>query len=218
MAKKKSTSKKRVKRSAEEIARDKRNARRRELYAEKREAARVAQEKREAKNARRRAAYAEKTREKRERREERARREKRQYEIVGDVPTIVVSVFAVKGRHNIDMTATKIRVNAEVKRALGRGVVETPKTQWATNFDFRAPLTHVSLARKLAKLREVDLDGGRVHIGAVASDGTYLPLSYAFDSMTETSAMAVDEVLKHLLWYAPVEATRMERVDFGDDA
>jgi hypothetical protein len=192
-----------------------RNRKRRAAYAAKKERERVAAEKRERRNARRRELYAIKNAEQIARRREKVARDARQSAIVGDVPTIVVSVFAVKGRHVTSMEPARSRVDKAVKKALGRGVTMTPKTLWATNFDFTEPLTHGALARRLSKLTEleIDLDGGRVHIGAISSDGQYLPLSYAFDTMPETAAMSVDEVLKHLLWYGKTAPTRVEEED-----
>ena len=112
-----------------------------------------------------------------------------------------------------------------VSTALGvraRGVREDDRDGWRSRVVLPKPVSPERLAVIFGQLRNVGLDGGRVHFGATLQNGVFIPMSFAFTSTREAASMAMDEALRQLTRYGqglqdlPLDPEEFDE-EVGDD-
>lgn len=200
--------------AAELRARQIKNARARRARAE---AKRLEERARDKRNARARARRAEKRAAELAGGAKKAARAELQAK-AGEILSVEISIGRPKSAapwsHSV---AVRDRVAAAVAKVTG-GRIETSSV-WRASVVQKFPRSHAAIARELARMALVPLEGGTAHIGVITRDGRYHPVTRAFSTMSEVRAMAVDEILKGLLRYLPdTPEEEEEPEEAGDDA
>lgn len=129
------------------------------------------------------------------------------------IRSLVVSVFAPPGKAR---TWPAANVLGDALAAFGRATHAdyAADSAWRGHVDFRGG--EGELAALLDSLRaassDIDLVGGRIHLGVLTSEGEYAPITYGFDDINETLIMAADSLTEGWRKY-PIAATAYDIED-----